>query len=112
MTEKTNEQLRQEQFNEEVAPTKPILDLTTLKAMFPQYAEWLDEEAQRRSKEGVCNCGNCLMVALRDEFGAEYPDSVEAFRLGWPKKDGYPEGWANLNRESLNEDGSGWEVRE
>jgi len=108
--EETSNERGVRQFNEEVDPSKPILDLTTLKAMFPQYSNWLTEEAKRRSEEQKCNCGNCLMVALKEKFGAEYPSDVDAFRLGWPVENAHPEGWGRLNRDNLNEDGSGWEV--
>lgn len=109
--EETAEERGARQFNESVAPDKAILDLTTLQAMFPQHADWLEGEAKRRHKDEECNCGNCLSVALKKKFGVLLPSDPEAYRLGWPVEDfAYPEGWGRLNREDLNSDGSGWEI--
>lgn len=109
--EETTEERCTRQFNESIEPSKPILDIVTLKAMYPQHADWLEEEAKERSQNDTCNCGNCLMVALHNEFDVEYPDHIGAYRLGWPTEiEAYPEGWGKLNRNDLNKDGSGWEI--
>jgi len=107
----TDQERANRQFNDEVSHDKPILDIVTLQAMYPQYSDWLEEEARRRGENKECNCGNCLAVALEKEFGVEMPVSPDIYRLGWPPEDyAYPEGWHKLNRGNLKDDGSGWEV--